>query len=387
MTLGLDEIFNAQAHIPEENMSEEKGTLFTVTLVLIAIVFLGGVFGGISLFLRRPVSNLGKPAYSASSQSSRSTQDDALEAAQADFSKAEMTADDDSFETVEGAPTGVFNYGGSTTWAPLRQKEASALHSIWPDFQLRYTAPGAEPPGSGTGISMLLVGQLAFSQSSRPIKPEEYEEAKQRGFILEQIPVAIDGIAIAVNPVLDIPGLTLNQLKAIYTSKITNWSELKGPDTPIIPFSRSPEAGGTPEFFVGNVLGNEALGSTVKLVDDTTQGLREVAANPGGIYYASSPEVVPQCSTKPIPIAQNSDEPFVPPYQVPLISSDDCPNQRNQLNIAVFRNGEYPLTRRLFVIVKKDGSLDQLAGEAYARLILTDRGQQLVREAGFVNIR
>ena len=107
----------------------------------------------------------------------------------------------------------------------------------------------------------------------------------------------------------------------------------------------------------------------------------------GEFRCSLSPEVVPQCSTKPIPIARSSNQPFVPPYQVPLISSDDCPDQRNQLNLAGFRNGEYPLTRRLFVIVKKDGSPDQLAGEAYARLILTDRGQQLVREAGFVNIR
>lgn len=368
-------------------MPEEKGTLFTTILFLIALVFLGGLFGGILLFLKAPVSNAGRPAYSAPSRSSRPTQAVAAETIQANASKALISAPDDGDVNVDGPPTGVFNYGGSTTWATLRDKEASAFQSAWPDFQLRYTAPVAEPPGSGTGISMLLVGQLAFAQSSRPIKPEEYEEAKRRGFRLEQIPVAIDGIAIVVNPDLNIPGLTIDELKGIYTGKITNWSEVNGPDAPIIPFSRPPEAGGTPEFFVKNVLGNAELDPKVKLVNDTTKGLRAVAANLGGIYYASSPEVAPQCSTKPIPIARSSDELFVPPYQAPLVSPDACPAQRNQLNIEAFRNGDYPLTRRLFVIVKKDGSLNQQAGEAYARLILTDQGQQLVRQAGFVNIR
>ena len=384
-------------------MPEEKGTLFTTVLFLIALAFLGALFGGISLFLRPPVSKAGRPAYSVS-QSSQPSQPVSLEISQVGVAETvqavsvETTQTDSIMEepaasnidqaaTVIQPPKGVFNYGGSTTWAPLRNKEAQALHEQWPDFQLRYVAPEAEPAGSASGISMLLVGQLAFSQSSRPIKTAEYQEAQRRGFSLEQIPVAIDGIAVAVNPALDIPGLTIDQLKGIYTGKITNWRQINGPDVPIIPFSRPPESAGTPEFFVSNVLGNEGLGNTVRLIDHTTQGLRAVATNLGGIFYASSPEVVPQCSIKPLPIARSSDEAFIPPYKPPLVLPAACPAQRNQINMEAFRAGDYPLTRRLFVIVKKDSGLNQEAGEAYARLILTDQGQQLVRQSGFVNIR
>ena len=64
---------------------------------------------------------------------------------------------------------------------------------------------------------MLLNNQLAFDHA---VKDKEYQQAQQRGFKLEEIPVAIDGIAIAVNPNLNIPGLTLSQLKDIYTGKI-----------------------------------------------------------------------------------------------------------------------------------------------------------------------
>ncbi|MDJ0705881.1 MAG: substrate-binding domain-containing protein [Leptolyngbyaceae cyanobacterium MO_188.B28] len=290
------------------------------------------------------------------------------------------------FTEVDDVPAGLFSYGGSTTWDPLRVKGEPLIETAWPDFQLRYMPPVVGFPGSDTSIRMLLDGQLAFALSSRPLNPEEHEEAKQRGVRLEQIAVAIADIAIAVNPDLDIPGLTIDTLRGIYTGRITNWSQVNGPDVPIMPYSRSPEVGGTPTSFIETVLVNEELGSKVELVDDTTEGLRKVADNLGGIYYASFPEVLPQCSTKPIPIARNSNESFVPSYQEPLVLPEACPDQRNQLNFEAVKSGDYPLSRRLFVIVKKDGKIDQQVGEAYARLILTDQGQQLVREVGFVNL-
>lgn len=123
---------------------------------------------------------------------------------------------------------GTFNYGGSTTWAPIRKDVDSVLESQCPRFILRYTQPPSGKAGSGTGIRMLIDNQLAFSQSSRSVKAEENAEAQQKGFSLKEIPVAIDGIAIAVNHDLNIPGLTVAQLKDIYTGKITNWIQLGG---------------------------------------------------------------------------------------------------------------------------------------------------------------
>ena len=47
---------------------------------------------------------------------------------------------------------------------------------------------------------MLIDDKLAFAQSSRPLEDKEFNRAKQRGFTLQQISVAIDGLAVAVNP-------------------------------------------------------------------------------------------------------------------------------------------------------------------------------------------
>ncbi|NET33509.1 MAG: PstS family phosphate ABC transporter substrate-binding protein [Cyanothece sp. SIO1E1] len=287
---------------------------------------------------------------------------------------------------VQGVPDGLFSYGGSTTWAPIRKTLDPVIQTVWPRFQLRYTDPTIGAPGSGSGIRMLLAGQLAFSQSSRALKEEEYQSALQRGFSLKQIPVAIDGIAIAVNPSLNLPGVTVAQLKDIYTNQITNWSQVGGPNLPITAYSRRPEEGGTVEFFVDNVLDGDDFGRNVTFIPTTTEALRQVATDSGGVYYASAPEIVPQCTIIPLPIGRTAEK-MIAPYQAPLVSPDACPAQRNQLNAEAFQNGDYPITRRLFVIVKQNGQPDQQAGEAYAELILTSQAQELLKQAGFVGIR
>ncbi|MGB7440442.1 MAG: PstS family phosphate ABC transporter substrate-binding protein [Coleofasciculaceae cyanobacterium] len=287
---------------------------------------------------------------------------------------------------LENVPNGLFSYGGSTTWAPIRKEVDPAIQTVWPQFRLRYTDPTTGAPGSGSGIKMLLDNQLAFSQSSRPLKDEEYQRAEQRGFKLEAIPVAIDGIAIAVNPELEIPGLTTSQLKDIYTGKLTNWNQVGGSNLPITPYSRRREEGGTIEFFVENILGGEEFAANVEFIPTTTQALRKISEDIGGIYYASAPEIVPQCTVKSIPIGRTVDK-LVTPYQEPFVPLSQCPGQRNQLNIAAFNKGDYPITRNLFVVVKKNGQVDEEAGNTYANLLLSNQGQELISNAGFVRIR
>ncbi|MDJ0594482.1 MAG: PstS family phosphate ABC transporter substrate-binding protein [Pleurocapsa sp. MO_226.B13] len=290
-----------------------------------------------------------------------------------------------TFEKTNVVPQGIYNYGGSTTWAPIRQEVNPQLAEKYPKFHIRYVPPINATPGSGTGIRMLLEGELDFSQSSRPIKPEEHVIAHQQGFTLRNYHVAIDAIAVAVKPSLPVSGLTMEQLKKIYTGKITNWKEVNGPDLEIIPLSRKAEDGGTPEFFHEHVLHDEDFGSNVKYVYSTTDGLKQVVNIPGAIYYASAPEVVPQCTVKALSLADQTKE-FVPPYLPPLVNPSDCPQQRNQLNQEAIKNATYPLTRYLSAIVKQDGSRAQKAGEAYAHLLLSKEMQELVEQAGFVPI-
>ncbi len=360
-------------------MAQKNDTLVAVAALLVTTGIVGGAFfyfgrSGIKL----PGISLNPPSPSGSPLPTN--------ASTPSGTGVSPLAIPGNFSGVTTVPSGLFNYGGSTTWAPIRRDVDPVLMAAHPGFQLRYTDAIGATPGSGTGIRMVLDGQLALSQSSRPLKDEEYQQAQQRGFTLRQVPVALEGLAIAVHPSLQIPGLTIAQIKDIYTGKLTNWSQVGGPNLRITPYSRRLSDGGTVEFFYDTVLEKQDFANTVRYVYGTTDALRRLAADPSGIYYASAPEVVPQCTVKPLPIAREGGQ-FVAPYEKPLVPAAQCPAQRNSLNSQAFRSGDYPITRQMFVIVKQNGSLEQQAGEAYANLLLTDQGQELIVQAGFVRIR
>lgn len=351
----------------------------TPAMIIALVITLGLIGGGIWFFTRSSGFNLGTLLGSGSS--SPGTTSGTAPGQAAGTGQPGVQA----FSEVQTVPSGLFSYGGSTTWAPIRGMVDPTLQTAVPGFQLRYVDPLSGPPSSGAGIEMLLNRQLVFAQSSRAPNPEEYQAAQQRGFTLREIPVALEGIAVAVNPSLNVPGPTLDQLRNIYTGQITNWSQVGGPNLPITPYSR-PLDGGTVEFFVENVMGRAGFGSNVQFIPTTTEALRQVSNTPGGIYYASAPEVIGQCTTKPLPLGRQAGQ-FIAPYVEPLIPPEQCPAQRNQINASALQSGDYPITRRLFVIVKENGQIDQQAGEAYANLLLTDQGQSLLSDAGFVRIR
>ncbi len=298
--------------------------------------------------------------------------------------------------------SGTFRYGGSTSWAPIQDKVKNVFEILYPNFELEYIKPSQDNYGSTTGIKMLLNDELDFALSSRNLTPEEQKIAAKKGFVLVQIPVAIDAIAVVVNHSLNVDELTLTQLEGIYTGEIYNWKDLGGSDLPIIPYSRS-EAGGTVGYFIEDVLRGKKFSNNLKFVPTTTKGVSEVAANDGGIYYASASEVVNQCSVKSLKLGKTKSN-IVAPYQQPLIPRSDCSNtNRNKVNLDQFSNHEYPITRSLYVIYKEvsvnkeEPDLDHglnskektksaaQAAQAYANWLRTNQGKQLLEKAGFAS--
>lgn len=353
----------------------------TAVLVLTLLITAGLLAGGFWWLTRKSGINLDRSTIS----NSRTTPTSDLSNPNSQSQLSSPESDNLNFASVL-VPRGLFNYGGSTSWVPIRIKVEPKIESAQPEFRLRYVEPTSTTPSSSSGIRMLIEGKLAFAHSSRPLLDQELTRATGRGFGLKQIPVAIDGLAIAVHPNLNIPGLTLAQLKAIYTNKITNWKQVGGPDLAIKPYSRPISDGGTVDLFIEDILANQSFGANVEIVSTTTQALQKLANNPGGIYYASAPEVVLQCTIKPLPLGRQPGK-FIPPYREPFVPRAQCPRQRNQLNTQAFKTGQYPITRNLFVVVKQNAQIEQQAGEAYANLLLTAQGQEIIDGAGFVRIR
>jgi|GEM_PF-1627441 len=290
-----------------------------------------------------------------------------------------------NFVDVANVPEGVYNYGGSATWAMIRPHVETAIATVYPNLQLRYLETTSGTPGSGQGIRMLLDGELDFAQSTRPLQTEEYAIAQQRGFKLKQYAIGLDGIAAVVHPALNLSGLTVDQLRQIYLGNIKNWNQVGGPNRDIMLFSRRPEDSGTAHYFQTHVLKNKSFSSKVVPVYSTTDALRQLDRTPGGIYYASAAEVLYQCVAKPLPLGLSPDK-LTSPQLGAIVSTANCPPTRLQPNLAAFREGRYPITRSLYVIVKENKDREQLIGEAYKDMMLSEQGQQLVEQAGFVSI-
>lgn len=275
-----------------------------------------------------------------------------------------------------------FKYGGSTSFKDALKKVGEAISSS-SGVRSIYTSPeGGREPGSNWGISQLQRpgGSLDVAVSSRPLQNAE-ETAT-----LQAVPVAVDGIGIVVHPDVQVPGLTLEQLAKIYTGQVTDWGEVGGQrGLKITPISRNDEAGGTVDQFVEKVMPGQRMRDVVP-VRNTTAGLQKVEQTSGAIFFATASEVVPKCKVKPIGIGLTSTK-FVSPHTGSLVPPSECPTRLNQVNTEAFTEGRYPLTRLLFVVIKRDGGKREQVGKAYAQAFLSNEGQQILSESGFGKIR
>ena len=134
------------------------------------------------------------------------------------------------------------------------------------------------PTGSGSGIQACAEGRCDIGLSSRDLKDEE--KANLTGTI-----VALDGIAIVVNPENTVADLTIEQISKIYTGEISNWSEVGGKDLPIVCIGRE-AASGTRDGFE-SITGTKDACKYAQELTSTGDVIQTVASNPNAIGYAS----------------------------------------------------------------------------------------------------
>jgi phosphate transport system substrate-binding protein len=282
----------------------------------------------------------------------------------------------DSMKDVPNVPEGTFNYGGGSSIASLT---AQGLNEIiakaHPNFRLLYTEPRDGKPGGKKGIAMVINGQASFTMTAASLTDDDYSKAQQRGFKLKQVPFALDALVFFTHPDISIPGISVNQLQEIYQGKLTNWKQVGGPDVPIVPFARDSKSSNV----LNELLNQEAdqISSKVQVSRDITESIRKVAATPGGISFGGSTVIIGQRTIRPLAVAKANSQEYVQPF---------IDNGR-QMNVTAIRDGSYPLTRRKFIVFRQDGTIDQLAGEAYVNMLLSKEGQQIVQKADHIPVR
>ncbi len=134
------------------------------------------------------------------------------------------------------------------------------------------------PTGSGSGIQAVLEDRCDIGLSSRDLKDEEKAE-------LDATVVAIDGIAVIVNPQNPVSDLSVEQISKLYKGEITNWSEVGGADAPVVSIGRE-AASGTRDGFE-SITNTEDLCKYSQELTSTGDVVQTVTSNPNAIGYAS----------------------------------------------------------------------------------------------------
>lgn len=238
---------------------------------------------------------------------------------------------------------------GSTTVLPIAQAAAEAF--MQNNAQANISVRGG---GSGNGISALIEGTCDIADASRPMKEKEILLCQEKGVSPVPHIVAMDGIAVIVHSSNPIQALSMEQIKDIYTGKISNWKELGGQDLKIVVVSRD-SSSGTFETFSEIVLKGEKIipeslaqssNQTVATVISTTKG----AIGYVGLGYIGS-------TVKALQVNE------IIPEQATVLS------------------GKYPISRPLYMYT--DGAAQGVAKD-FLEFVYSQEGQKIVEEQGFV---
>jgi phosphate transport system substrate-binding protein len=155
---------------------------------------------------------------------------------------------------------------GSTTVGPIAK--AFAEYYMGKHQNVNITVSES---GSGNGAKSLINAACDVATMSRPMKNSEKKAAQEAGVLAIEQVVALDGLAVIVHPSNSRGNLTVEQIRDIYTGKITNWKELGGQDRKIVVISRDTNSG-TYESF-----------NTLVLKDDKLKGGAEYVGSGGAI--------------------------------------------------------------------------------------------------------
>jgi phosphate transport system substrate-binding protein len=244
---------------------------------------------------------------------------------------------------------------GSVTMVRPVKRLQNLFAQKYPNLASSYGEPDLKPNGTNKGLQALIDKKIEIAASSRPLNATEIQAE------LVAVPIARDALSIVIGVNNPFKGeLTVDQLRGIFQGKITNWKEVGGADKPIKVINRAKESG-THSLFQNIVLeGQEFPADGANFItwarDETTPILRQLGND--GISYTTVSQAIGQELVRIVSI-----------------------NGVSPTNLAAIQKGEYPLTRNVFLVVRR-----QISGAAkeFIDLALSPSGQKIVRESGFM---
>lgn len=251
-----------------------------------------------------------------------------------------------------GALAASLTLKGSTTVLPIAQAAMEKYKALYPDTEFSISGEG-----SGNGIKALIDGTCEIANSSRFIKLEEVKLAFEKGAYPVPFGVAIDAIVPVVHPDNSANNLTLQQLRDIYNGKITNWKEVGGSDKPIAVLTRDTSSG-TYEVWEEKVMKGDKVTPKAQVMASNGAIVQAVATNQSAIGY--------------IGIGYLNE------------SLKGLNVENIEASVETARTGEYPISRYLFMFTRGWPTGETMR---FINFVLSDEGQKIVADTGFVPIR
>ena len=245
---------------------------------------------------------------------------------------------------TETTLSGTVSTDGSTSMEKVINSLGESFMAMNKDVKFTYN-----PTGSGSGIQAVSEGRCDIGLSSRALKDDE----KASGLV--ETVVALDGIAIVVNPENPVSDLDIDTIAKIYTGEITNWKDVGGNDAEIVLIGR--EAGsGTRDGFESITDTKDACQYRQELTS-TGDVINTVSQNPDAIGYASLSAVGESVKALTVGGVEATE--------------------------ATVKDGSY-VVQRPFVLVTKEGAKLSPAAQAFFDYALSADAASIIAAAGAV---
>ena len=255
-------------------------------------------------------------------------------------------SDTESKQTTDNtALSGTVSTDGSTSMEKVIEYLKEAYMEENSDVKVTYN-----PTGSSAGIQAVESGSCDIGLSSRDLKDDEKQN-------LEGTVIAIDGIAIIVNPENPVTDLTIEQIAKLYKGEITNWSEVGGNDAPVVLIGREPSSGTRDGF--ESITDTKDECQYAQELTSTGDVVQTVASNPNAIGYASLASV--KDTVKAVDI-----EGVAP-------------------STKTIQDGSYKIQRNFVFVTKKDTKLTGAAKDFF-EFVTSGDADSLIEEAGAVPV-
>lgn len=276
-----------------------------------------------------------------------------------------------SYEKASGV-SGNFTSVGSDTLNNLMTLWAESYKRLYPNVNIQI-----QGAGSSTAPPALIQGASNFGPMSRTMKDEEIVAfEKKHGYKPTAVPVAIDALAVYVNKDNPVPGLSITQVDAIFSStrkcggakEISKWGDVgmtgDWANRPVALYGRN-SVSGTYGYFKKNALCKGDFSKRVAEQPGSASVVQSVSGQIGAIGYSGIGYRT--SGVRPLALSKKDGQPFVEA------------NAENALNKT------YPLSRVLYVYVNKrpNQPLQPLEREFF-KMVLSKQGQEVVIKDGFV---